>query len=93
MFHWTNKRIKGHIALCFMTYTFINYLTKGLKITEKELQRRLDKMQLSKVCNGDQEPFFLRSTIDQPTAEIIRKLALIVPKDTTSQSAVNQIFK
>lgn len=93
MFHWTDKRIKGHIALCFITYTFINYLTKGLSLTEKELQRCLDKMQLSKVGNGEQAPFFLRSSIDPTTAEIIRKLALVVPKDTASQKAINQILR
>ena len=92
MFHWTDQRIKGHVALCFMAYTFINYLTKGLQVTERELQRMLDKMQLSKVCNGEHEPFFLRAAIDQATEDMIAKLALVVPKDTSSKSAVNQLL-
>ncbi|MEQ9300996.1 MAG: IS1634 family transposase [Cyclobacteriaceae bacterium] len=92
MFHWTDNRIRGHVALCFLAYTFINYLTKGLKISEPELQRILDKMQLSKVCNGEQEPFYLRAAIDQTTADMINKLTLVVPKDTSSQSVVNQMF-
>lgn len=92
MFHWTDKRIKGHVAVCFLTYTFINYLTKSLGLSEKQLQRCLDKMQVSKVHNGNQEPFYLRSAINGDTAEMIRKLGLVVPKDTASQSAINQLL-
>ena len=33
MFHWTNKRIEGHIAMCFVAFTFLNYMkhSKDLK--------------------------------------------------------------
>jgi transposase len=26
IYHWTPKRIKGHIAMCFVSYMFLNYI-------------------------------------------------------------------
>ncbi len=32
VFHWTNTRIRGHIAMCFIAYAFLNYLRNVLHI-------------------------------------------------------------
>ena len=52
MFHRTDKRIEGHICLCYMAYTLQLYILSKLKrlpipITEKTLREILDKMQVS----------------------------------------------
>ena len=54
MFHWTNKRIKGHIAMCFVAFTFLNYLRNKVKtLSERQIIKTLDRMQLSAIQSGD----------------------------------------
>jgi len=94
MFHWNDQRIKGHVALCFLAYTMMNTITKSLKWSEKKLSRALDKMQFSKVQQTPKgKPFFLRSALDLDTQEMIKKLKLVVPKDSTPENLINQYFK
>lgn len=65
MFHWTDKRIKGHICLCYIAFTLLNYVlqkanAKKKCITETGLRAILDKMQLSLVEHKGQR-IYLRS--------------------------------
>ncbi len=65
MFHWTDKRIKGHVCLCYIAYTLLHYvLQKGNAqkkvFTEKNLRQLLDKMQVSLVQHNDNN-IYLRS--------------------------------
>src|SRR5690606_25483028 len=59
MFHWTDKRIEGHICLCYIAYTLQHYVLQKLekfpiKITDNILREVLDKMQVSLLNhNGD----------------------------------------
>lgn len=56
--------------------------------------RVLDKMQFSKVQQAPKgKPFFLRSALDLDTQEMIKKLKLVVPKDSTPENPMNQYFK
>jgi transposase len=93
IFHWTNKRIEGHIALCFLAYTMLNYLRLTTGLQQRELVRALDQMQLSEIKEGQQkETFFLRSKISTHQQTLIDSLNLVVPKDMTPQSIVHQYF-
>lgn len=94
MFHWTDQRIEGHIAMCFMAYTFLNQLRVVTSLTEKEIVRTLDKMQLSEIKEKNKaDSIYLRSSIDENQNKLINSLKLIVPKDTSSQQSINQILK
>jgi len=66
MFHWTDKRIEGHICLCYMAYTLQHYILQKLQkfpipITENILREMLDKMQLSLLQHSN-EQVYLRSS-------------------------------
>ncbi|MCB0541624.1 MAG: transposase, partial [Bacteroidetes bacterium] len=65
MFHWTDKRIKGHICLCYIAYTLLNYTLQrtnksGLKLTENTLRTTLNKMQVS-LLQHNKEQIYVRS--------------------------------
>ena len=93
MFHWNDKRIKGHTAMCFLAYTFLNHLTKGLQWTEDKLLRTLDKMQISEIeQKKSKNKVYMRSAIDETSRELITRLKLNVPSDMASQNSINQIF-
>ena len=66
MFHWTDKRIEGHICLCYIAYTLQHYVLQKLQklptpITENILREMLDKMQIS-LLQHNNEQVYLRSS-------------------------------
>ena len=94
VFHWTDKRIEGHIAVCFLAYAFLNYIRNVTSMQYKEIIKILDKMQMSKIEEGkSKEPVYMRSALEQNTKILAQKLKLVVPKDLTPQGTVNQIFE
>lgn len=52
MYHWTKKRILGHLALCYISFTLLNHLQLRLRqnmtpLTEGQIRKSLTKMQVS----------------------------------------------
>jgi len=93
IYHWTNKRIKGHIVMSFIAYTMLNYLRNKTNLQYKEIVRALDKMQMSEIKEDDSdELIYMRSKIDQHQEILCKKLKIVMPNDITSQKAINQIF-
>jgi transposase len=94
MYHWTEKRIEGHICLCYIAYTLLNYLLiklegQDLKLTEEALRRQLDAMQLSLVENEGKQ-IYLRSAQKPGESLMQQKLGLktlpnIIPIDLIGQ--------
>ncbi len=92
MFHWTDKRIEGHICLCYMAYAFLNHCLlkinrKGHKYSENDLRRGLDKMQLSLVVEGKRE-FYLRARHETAAADIAERLGLTIPPNLTPKNMI-----
>jgi len=93
VFHWTDERIKGHIAMCFIAFTFINHLRLLTGLQYKTITRGLDRMQLSHIKDNKADNcIYLRAKIEETQQAIIDALKLKTPNDTTPQSAINQYF-
>lgn len=93
MFHWTDSRIKGHICLCFIAFTFINYLKNTTELQYRAIVKALDKMQLSLIEDAKANSnWYMRSKITENQQVLIDRLKLVVPNDTCPQSAINQYF-
>jgi transposase len=80
MFHWTDKRIEGHICLCYIAYTLQHYVLQKLSkfpipITENILREMLDKMQVSLMLHND-EKVYLRSAPQPHEQALQRSLGL-----------------
>ena len=80
MFHWTDKRIEGHICLCYIAYTLLNYvqqklITAGNPISEKNLREIIDHMQVSLVQHNE-EQIYLRAKARDGQAALQQKLGL-----------------
>jgi transposase len=80
MFHWTDKRIEGHICLCYIAYTLLNYVllkTKDLKepFTENSLRKTLNKMQLS-VIEQNQEQVYLTSATQPQQSSLMAAIGI-----------------
>lgn len=80
MFHWTDKRIEGHICLCYIAYTLLNYVQQKVQlgktpISENQLREMLDHMQVSLMKHNDQE-VFIRSKPTEAQHKLQQLLAL-----------------
>ena len=83
MFHWTDRRIEGHICLCYIAFALQNTLLQKInsphgkadKISEKQLRETLDKMQVSLIENQEQRSY-LRSLPTEKEQIILSKLGL-----------------
>ncbi len=69
MFHWTDKRIKGHICLCYIAYTIQNFMLQKINkekniMSEKVLRYTLNKMQLSLIQNQNDQIYLKSSPTD-----------------------------
>ncbi len=93
VFHWTDKRIEGHICMCFIAYTFINHLRNITQLQYPAIVKALDQMQLSQILDDkNNKSFYIRSKISVEQQLIIDKLGLVVPNDSNPQNAINQYF-
>jgi transposase len=93
MFHWTDKRIKGHVIMCFIAYTFLNYLRNTAGMQHREIIRGLNSMQMSAVkMNKNQEHIYMRSSINELQQKLFDSLKLTPPRDVNPQTSINQII-
>jgi hypothetical protein len=80
MFHWTDKRIEGHICLCYIAYTLLihvqNKLLKGnIRLSESQIRKALDNMQVSFIKNKE-DYFYLRSANKENIDAIVNRMGL-----------------
>jgi len=93
MFHWTDKRILGHICMSFIAFTFTNHLKQLTKLQYRSLIKSIDKMQLSEIKDTKTgKTVYIRSKVDQAQQILIDKLRLHIPKDANPQNTINQYF-
>lgn len=91
MFHWTDKRIEGHLCLCYIAYALLNNLLQRIKkyqITEKQLRMILNKMQVSLIKQA-KEQYYLRSKAHDKENTILKLLGIsplpnLIPADKIS---------
>lgn len=94
MFHWTDKRIRGHICLCYIAYSLLNHLQlrlakQGTPLTEQAIRTHLSKMQVSLVKQADQY-FYLRSKATQTSQYLLQAVA---EKDLPDLFPKDQLIK
>jgi len=94
IFHWTEARILGHLSLCYISFTLLNYLQLQLKKqgtpqSENQIRRNLVKMQMSLVAQNGKE-YYLRSKTEQGAKQIMKALGIAEIPDFIPQRAINQ---
>lgn len=88
MFHWTDSRIRGHFALCFLSFSLLNYLQNSLKKhnlphSEQNIRHWLSQVQVSKIIQHDQT-FFLPAAIDPKITQVFAVLGLQLLQKTAT---------
>jgi len=94
MFHWTENRIKGHLALCYISFTLLNYLQLQLRKlktpqSENQIRQNLVKMQISLLRQNDKE-YYLRSKTSEGATQIMKALHIRQLPDLIPRGSLNQ---
>jgi len=88
IFHWTEKRIKGHIMLCFLAFLIERTLELKLKAHQidyspPKIKAALNSLQFSEIeCEG--QIFYLRSPVEGLANDILRTLKIRIPAKITT---------
>jgi transposase len=96
MYHWTKKRILGHLALCYISFTLLNHLELRLKqkktpLTENQIRKALIKMQVSLIRQGQKE-YYLTSNTTVDAEKILKALRIrTLPYLITKEAIANHI--
>lgn len=93
MYHWTDKRINGHICMCYIAYTLLRFLQTKLKekkaeMCENEIRKTISKMELRLLKQGSSY-IYLRSSSEPKTEKILNCLGLRLPPDVFPKSEIN----
>ena len=75
MFHWTDKRIEGHIVLCYIAFCLLTFLHNKCGYSEQVTRRILSKMELSKIVQ-EGEVIWLRSALTAETEHLLKSINL-----------------
>lgn len=87
-FHWTPKRIKGHIVLCFIAFLIERTLELELKQNNIEyspykIRDALNNLQFSEI-EIEGQTFYLRSPVEGLANDILRTLRIRIPPNITT---------
>lgn len=75
MFHWTDKRIEGHIVLCYISFCLLTFLQNKCAYSEQTIRRILSKMELSKIVL-DGQLIWLRSATSAQAEHLLKSIKL-----------------
>lgn len=94
MFHWTERRILGHLSLCYISFTLLNYLQlelqkQGTPQSENEIRKSLVKMQMS-LISQDKKQYYLRSKTTEQAKEILKVLSVREIPDLIPMKSISQ---
>lgn len=87
MFHWSPKRIRGHLVTCFIAFLMqrtleLRLIEKGCEHSPDKVRDAIDRMELSIVEIEDQK-MYLTSNLTGLSLDILRALKIPAPKHLT----------
>ena len=87
MFHWTEKRIKGHLVTSFISFLLertleIKLKTNKIDCSPEKIRESLNELQLSELTIQN-EKYYLKSTSNVLSKKILRVLRIKSPNNLT----------
>jgi transposase len=87
MFHWSEKRIVGHLVVCFIAFLLqrsleLILIDKKLDHSPEKVRDAIDKMELS-IVNIEEQKMYLSSNLKGLSRDILHALSIATPKPLT----------
>jgi transposase len=99
VFHWTEKRIKGHFVVCFLAFLMERNLElllmdkkDDIASSPQRIQEALKTMQLAAVTT-DQEELFIKAKCDPLCNKIFKILKINLPSNLSTKSELITHFQ
>jgi len=83
IFHWTARRIKGHLVLCFMAFLLERTLelelkSQGVEYSAQRIREALSSLEFSQI-ELEGQTFYLRSAVEGLANELLRAFKIKIP--------------
>ena len=93
IFHWTEKRIRGHLVLCFIAFLIertleIELKQNNIEYSPEKIREALNSLQFSEIEIEGQR-FYLRSKVEGLANDILRILKIRIPPNITTPEVFN----
>ncbi|MBE3579089.1 MAG: IS1634 family transposase [Caldanaerobacter subterraneus] len=88
IFHWTERRIKGHFVVCFLAFLLERTLeyklkTNGIMMSPNKIREALNSMMFTEVeING--QLYLIKMKLSEGATKILRVLRIAPPKNVLS---------
>ncbi|WPX09246.1 IS1634 family transposase [Anaerocellum danielii] len=85
IFHWTEKRIKGHFVVCFLAFLLERTLEfklreKGKDMSSEKIKEAVNSMNFMQIEAGGRK-ILLKAKIEQEAKEILQVMKIDMPKN------------
>lgn len=89
IYHWTPRRIKGHLVLCFIAFLLertleIELKKSNIEYSSESIRKALNGLQFSDVVI-EGEHFYLRSKVEELGNKILRILKIRIPPEISNR--------
>jgi transposase len=96
IFHWTPKRIKGHLVTCFIAFLLERTLELRLRknkidYSTNKIKEAISKLEVSHVL-VDGEAYYLRSKLTPLGKEVLKALELKEPPTLTPSNSLSEHY-
>jgi len=94
VYHWSQKRIQGHIMLCFLSFYVLRVIQRklreaGLYITAEHAIEELDRVRAIHI-KTDKTEVYARTAIQGESNQILRALGVKIPPVVLKENSVVQ---
>ena len=80
--------------MCFIAYSFLNYLRNISGLQYRGIVKALDRMQMSVIKEDKSDNLvYMRANPKEAELTLLDKLKITTPKTTTSQRSINLMFR
>jgi len=77
IYHWTPKRIRGHIAMCFVSYMFLNYIRIKTGESYGAIKEGIKSMEVSEIKDKKNGGiYYLKGNINETGKKILKTLGI-----------------
>jgi transposase len=83
VYHWTERRIKGHIMLCFISFYVLRVIQRkltegGINIPAEQAIEELERVRAIKI-RTDEKEIYARTAVEGESNQILRALGVKIP--------------
>jgi len=92
VYHWTEKRIEGHVMMCFMSFYVLRVMQKfwsdyGLTLSPERAMELLSEVVVTEVKAGD-KLYHIRTEIAGEVNQLLRSLGCKIPSTVLEENVV-----